>query len=239
MSKAQGIVELGLIVAVVALIAVVAFTPIGTKIKNYLDHMSPQKNVTISSEVLDKITGNATNSTTLTNGLVQLQNSDNTSSQEAASFINSVLEIASIVSSGQNSSLSNEKVETIANSMKKAGTAETSGSLASMVAANVEGSAFSTSDKTTLSQIENLLSTSEISVDTSSEKLTSSIKTFVSVLSAAKYGDVSPVNSSTPAGIINGVLMAIDITGSSSATAEIKKSAQTVINSFKTALSLN
>ena len=237
MFKAQGILELGLIFAVVVLIAVVAFTPIGTKVKNALDNMAPQKTVTADSSTLDKITGSTANTTTLTSNLDKLQNSSNTSSKEAASFVKDVLEIASTVSTGQNNNLSNDDVEKIATSMKKTGMAETSGSLASIIAVNVDDAALAASDKTTLSEIESALSDSKISVNTASDNLASSINALVSLLSTTQSSsDLSTVNSNTTVGIINGVLVAVDVVDSSSATAEMKTAAQAVIDAFKTAL---
>jgi hypothetical protein len=259
--KAQGLVELGLILAFIAVIAVASFSPIGTKIKDSLAGMSPQKNMVVSNETLNTLTKSQANTDTVNKNINKLQSSSNIASKDAATFIKDTMSIASKVSTGKSSTLSEEEVALVAKSIKK-NTVETSGSLASLIAVNVNTAALASDELSALNEANNLLKDTKIVINTAGTQLATSIDGLVASLSGIDASgffkfDMSPVAAATtdinavksnfiisakPANlndnVVNSVLLAENILNSSSplATAEIKAKAQKVLDDFKTSL---
>jgi len=260
--KAQGLVELGLVLAFIAVIAIASFSPIGTKIKDSLTSMSPQKNMVISNDTLNTLTKSQANTDTVTADINKLQSSSNIASKEAATFIKDTMSIASKISTGKSSTLSDEEVAFITKSMKK-NTVETSGSLASLIAVNVNTSALSSAELAALNEANDLLKDTTITINTGGTPLAVSIDSLVSSLSSIPDAssllnfDMSPVPGSvkkiadvkssflisgTPANlndnVFNSVLLAGNIINSDSplVTSQIKAQAQKVLDDYNASL---
>lgn len=267
--KAQGLIEIGLVLAFIIIIAVATFSPLGEKIQNSLAKMSPQKNLVADTATLNTLTGSQANTDTLTANISALQSSSDISAKEAASFITDTMTLASKVSAGNNSILTNDEVELVATAMKTDNTAETSGSLASLIAINTDVDQLSATDLALLNETTDLLQNQDLSVNTAAETLVSSINTLVSGLSTLESDiksellnyDLSPVSPSTSDlnallndsfllsdaatnindNVLNSVLLAENILSSTNENISdaIKQQAQSVIDAFKKALSIN
>jgi hypothetical protein len=218
--KGQSLVELGLLFAFVAVIAVVAFTPIGKNVQEAFIKMSPHK---VSIQNLSPVVGGSANAQKIETA-VQTLNNGSEQAQSAATFVNETLSVAAMVSSGQNSSLSNEQVKQIATVYKSSKSVETSGSLASFIATE-PASMPNENEKTALETVKEVLGDSQITVTS-----TSNLGAAINALTG------KPANSTSE--IIDAVLLACEKLDDSSATAEQKELAQAVIDDFKVALSV-
>lgn len=232
--KAQGLVEIGLLFAFIALIAIVTMSPIGKKINDSIIAMTPKKNSVEFSTTQNYITSSTEATATLNSNINLLASSSNINSQEAADFIKATLEIATKINEGNADQLTEADTNIIAENIKNNVTVETSGSLANMIADNIDKTNLSEEEVTALEEIEAAFSDNKISLDIDGSELTTSLKDFIAAIEASSLNTSDyDLHSDNPIeNLLNAMILANDV----ELPSNLQAKADSLNKAFKNAL---
>ena len=154
--KAQSAVELGIVIALIAIITCMTLTPLGGQIYAMFQNLAPQKTIAAS---FNEFTGLMSEDTynQVSSDITLLASSSNSDVQKIAAQIKSLMDVIGHVNSGQGQIINDEDLNNVAKQIKDSNTSvtETSGSLALIVANLTKNVQLTTEENNAVNEIKN------------------------------------------------------------------------------------